>query len=78
LEVDSFAAVTAKLDGLACKEIGKSGAFTLVSCQGKIVTTYNNENQEINLAARNYQAVQEMAIGLCVDIAVNERMARPG
>ena len=59
LEVDSFAAVTAKLDGLSCKETGTSGKFTLVTCQGKIVTTYNNENQEINLTGRVYQAVQE-------------------
>jgi uncharacterized protein YcfL len=59
LEVDSFSAVTAKLDGLSCKETGTDGKFTLVSCQGKIVTTYNNENQEINLAGRVYQAVQE-------------------
>jgi hypothetical protein len=59
LEVDSFAAVTAKLDGLSCKETGKSGNDTLVACEGKIVTTYNNENQEINLTGRVYKAVQE-------------------
>ena len=59
LEVDSFSAVTAKLDGLSCQQTGTSGKFTLVTCQGKIVTTYNNENQEINLTGRVYQAVQE-------------------
>jgi hypothetical protein len=59
LEVDSFAAVTAKLDGLSCKENGKSGSDTLVSCEGKIVTTYNNENQEITLSGRIYKVVQE-------------------
>lgn len=58
-EVDSFGAVTAKLDGLSCQETGKNGNMTLVSCKGKIVTTYNNENQEIDLSARTYQAVQE-------------------
>ena len=59
LEVDSFAAVTAKLDSLSCKETGKSGNDTLVSCEGKIVSTYNNENQEINLAGRVYKVVKE-------------------
>jgi hypothetical protein len=59
LEVDSFAAVTAKIEGLSCKENGKSGDFSLVSCQGKIVTTYNNENQEITLEGRVYQVIQE-------------------
>ena len=59
LEVDSFAAVTAKLDSLACKESGKSGSDTLVSCTGKIITTYNNENSEIDLAGRVYKVVQE-------------------
>ncbi len=58
-EVDSFGAVTAKLDSLSCQETGKDGNKTLVSCKGKIVTTYNNENQEIDLSARTYQVVQE-------------------
>jgi hypothetical protein len=59
LEVDSFAAVTARLEGLSCKENGKAGNYTLVSCQGKIVTTYNNENNEIKLDGRVFQTLQE-------------------
>ncbi len=58
-EVDSFGAVTARLDNMSCKETGKNGNQTLVSCTGKIVTTYNNENQDIDLSSRTYVAVQE-------------------
>jgi hypothetical protein len=59
LEVDSFSAVTAKMNDLSCKVTGTSGKFTLVGCTGNIITTYNNEDQEINLAGRVYLAVQE-------------------
>lgn len=59
LELDSFQAVTAKLDNVACKQTGKDGDNTLVNCTGNIVTTYNNENQNIDLSVRTYQVVQE-------------------
>ena len=28
-------------------------------CKGKIVATYNNEDQELDLSVRTYQVVQE-------------------
>jgi hypothetical protein len=59
LELDSFQAVTAKLDNVACKQTGKDGDNTLVNCTGKIVTTYNNENQDLDLSVRTYQVVQQ-------------------
>ncbi len=59
LEVDSFAAVDAALDGLACTASGADGDSTLVSCQGVINVTYNNEQQELPLDNRTYVAVQE-------------------
>jgi len=58
-EVDSFGAIAAKLDSLSCQESGKNGDKTLVTCKGKIITTYNNENQEIDLSTLTYQAIQE-------------------
>ena len=58
-EADSFGAMTAKLDSLSCQESGKNGNNTLVTCKGKIITTYNNENSEIDLSTRTYQVVQE-------------------
>ena len=59
VELDSFAAVTATLEEPACRETGQEGEFTLVSCSGKILASYNGENQEINLGDRTYKAVKE-------------------
>lgn len=59
LELDSFQAVTPRLDGLACEQTGTEGNTALVLCNGKIVATYNNEDQELDLSVRTYQVVQE-------------------
>jgi outer membrane lipoprotein-sorting protein len=59
LELDSFQAVTTKLDGLACTQTGTDGDTALVLCKGKIIATYNNENQELDLSTRTYQVVQQ-------------------
>lgn len=59
LELDSFQAVTTKLDGLACSQTGTDGDTALVLCKGKIIATYNNEDQELDLSVRTYQVVQE-------------------
>lgn len=57
LQADSFRAMEAKLDGMSCKEDGKDGEYTLVACEGKIVTTYNGETREWPLGT--YKLVQE-------------------
>ena len=59
LELDSFQAVTTKLDGVACTQTGTDGDTALVLCKGKIIATYNNEDQELDLSVRTYQVVQE-------------------
>ena len=59
IELDSFQAVTARLDNVACTQTGIDGDTTLVKCTGKIVATYNNEDQELDLSVRTYQVVQE-------------------
>lgn len=59
LEFDSFQAVNTKLDGLACTQTGTDGDTALVLCKGKIIATYNNEDQELDLSVRTYQVVQE-------------------
>jgi len=59
LELDSFQAVTTKLDGLACTQSGTDGDTALVLCTGKIIATYNNEDQELDLSVRTYQVVQQ-------------------
>ena len=58
-ELDSFQAVTTKLENLACQQTGTEGDKALVLCQGKIIATYNNENQEIDLSARTYVLVNQ-------------------
>ena len=59
LEMDSFQAVTATLEGVACQETGKDGSTALVNCKGNIVATYNNEKQNLDLSPRTYKVVQE-------------------
>ena len=59
IELDSFQAVTARLDGLACEQTGTDGETALVLCSGKIIATYTNEDQEIDLSVRTYQVTQE-------------------
>jgi hypothetical protein len=59
LELDSFQAVTARLEGVACSQTGTDGDTALVLCKGKIIATYNNEDQELDLSVRTYQVVQE-------------------
>jgi len=59
LELDSFQAVTTRLDGLACEQTGTDGDTTLVLCSGRIIATYNEEDQDLDLSVRTYQVVQE-------------------
>jgi hypothetical protein len=59
LELDSFQAVEARLEGVACEQTGTEGDTALVLCQGAIVATYDAEDQEIDLSVRTYQVVQE-------------------
>jgi outer membrane lipoprotein-sorting protein len=59
LELDSLQAVQAKLDGLSCTTTIVDGKTSQVNCKGKIIATYNNENQELDLSVRTYQVVQQ-------------------
>jgi hypothetical protein len=59
MEMDSFQAVTAVLEGVSCKEVGSDGDAKLVNCQGAIVATYNDEKQNLDLSPRTYKVVQE-------------------
>jgi len=59
LELDSLQAVSTRLEGLTCTTIGADGTTSDVSCQGKILTTYNNEDQQLDLSVRTYQVVQQ-------------------
>jgi hypothetical protein len=59
LEFDSFAGVKASLKDASCKESGKDGNYTLVTCSGSIVANYNGEDQTLDLGRHTYQTVQE-------------------
>jgi hypothetical protein len=59
LELDSFQAVTTRLEGLACEQTGTDGNTALVLCNGNIVATYNEEDQQLDLSVRTYQVIQE-------------------
>ena len=59
IELDSFQAVTPRLEDASCKQSGTDGDTALVSCTGKIVATYNNEDQELDLSVRTYQVFQQ-------------------
>jgi len=58
LELDSFMAVDAALQDMTCSQTGTDGEKALVTCQGKIVTTYNEEKSEIDLSSRTYEMTQ--------------------
>lgn len=59
IELDSFQAVTVRLEEVACSQTGTDGESALVLCTGNIVATYNDEEQEIDLSVRTYQVVEQ-------------------
>ncbi len=59
LELESFGAVSADLEGPTCQAGEQEGDAALVSCQGTITANYGAEVLEIDLAQRSYQAVFE-------------------
>jgi hypothetical protein len=59
LELDSLQAVVTRLEGLACNTTSTDGTTAQVNCQGKIIASYNNEDQELELSVRTYQVVQQ-------------------
>lgn len=59
IELDSFQAVTARLEDAACSQTGADGETALVLCTGNIVATYNDEDQKLDLSVRTYQVVEQ-------------------
>lgn len=56
-QADSFKSMNAELEGVTCSEDGKDGDYTVVKCDGKIITTYNGEQREWPLG--RYRMIQE-------------------
>jgi hypothetical protein len=55
LEYDAFQSVKTQLEGLSCKVSGSEDDAVLITCQGKILASYQNEAQEFNLCKRIYR-----------------------
>ena len=58
-ELDSLQAVTATLEGFSCQQSGTDGETVLVNCVGKMILSYNGEDQELDLSTRTYQVVDQ-------------------
>lgn len=58
-EAVSFRSMQATLQDVVCTVSGVSGPYTLVGCQGKIITKYGTETREWDLSPFVYQAVVE-------------------
>lgn len=58
-EYNAFTAVSLKLDGVTCSQVGQEAPFTLVGCTGKIVANYGAEDLEIDVAEQTYRVVEE-------------------
>jgi hypothetical protein len=59
LELDSLQAVKTRLEGVTCKTDSVNGTTSDVNCQGKLLATYNNEDQALDLSVRTYLVSQE-------------------
>ncbi|HEY3343095.1 MAG TPA: hypothetical protein VGK81_13790 [Anaerolineae bacterium] len=59
VEATSFKSMKASLDGVACQDSGTAGQYSLVSCKGKIVTSYNGESRDWSVADHPYRVVKD-------------------
>ena len=59
LELDSFQAVTVRLENASCTSAGTEGDAELVQCAGELIATYNDEDLELELADRIYKVVEQ-------------------
>ncbi|HEU0292321.1 MAG TPA: hypothetical protein VFR47_06275 [Anaerolineales bacterium] len=57
--LDSLQAVSARLENLSCSQTGTDGDTALVDCTGKMILTYDTEDQEIDLSTFTYEVIEE-------------------
>ncbi|KAA3643242.1 MAG: hypothetical protein DWQ07_22255 [Chloroflexi bacterium] len=55
----AYDGVETRLEGLECEQSSASDGEAIVSCTGTIIGTYNGEDRPIDLAARDFLAVEE-------------------
>jgi len=46
LQAETFQALDARLEGLACQQTSRNGDAAVISCTGTIIITYTGENSE--------------------------------
>jgi hypothetical protein len=59
LELDAFQSVETRLQGLSCRQNTAADGSVTVTCQGKILASYFNEQQEFDLSQRTYNMVEQ-------------------
>ena len=59
VEATSFKSMKASREGVSCKDGNVDGNFTLVSCQGKIVTSYNGESRDWSVSDHQFKVAQD-------------------
>jgi hypothetical protein len=59
LEAQSIEGRNATLDGMTCERAGEEAGNALVSCTGRINTSYNGEAREFSLAERQFKLSPE-------------------
>lgn len=57
IQAQSFRSMNAELEGVSCRADGTDGDYTLVTCEGKIVTSYNGETRDWPLGT--YRTIEE-------------------
>ncbi|HVO68875.1 MAG TPA: hypothetical protein VMT24_02450 [Aggregatilineaceae bacterium] len=53
-ELDAFSGVTGALEGARCKQAGTDGDYTLITCTGRMVLSYQGEERDRSLEGRTY------------------------
>lgn len=59
MQAQSFAAVEASLQDMACALDGSEGDYTLVTCEGAFFIEYGEEQQDSEIPLETYRAVEE-------------------
>lgn len=54
IEASTFKSLNARIEGLMCSAGDTQGNASTVTCAGKIITSYNGESREVNLADKRY------------------------
>ena len=57
--LDGLQGVAARLENASCNQTGTDGNIALVNCSGKMILTYDTEDQDIDLSVFTYKVIEE-------------------